>query len=425
MIVPSIDLMNGRAVQLVGGERLEIDAGDPFPIAERFSLAGELAVIDLDAALGKGDNGAIIRELVRRYPCRVGGGIRSADAALRWLDAGAEKVILGTAATPEILGELPRDRTIAALDARDGEVVVEGWKTRTGRGIIERIEELRPFVGGFLVTLVENEGRLTGLDEPRVREIADACERGGAKLTIAGGVRNAADVALADRLGADAQVGMAIYSGRLDLADAIGACLRSDRADGLWPTVVCDERGVCLGLVYSSAESLREAFRTRRGVYWSRSRNDLWRKGESSGATQELLRIDADCDRDALRFTVRQHAGFCHTGSRGCFGEDDGIGRLARRLAERIIEPEPGSYTQKLIERPELLKAKLLEEAGELADTEGPEHAAAEAADLLYFALVKAIASGASLGSIERELNLREKRVQRRSQTKGEKSAAE
>ena len=126
------------------------------------------------------------------------------------------------------------------------------------------------------------------------------------RVTIAGGVTTAEEIRALDELGADAQVGMALYTGRLDLADAIMAPLVTDRPDGLYPTVVVDERGVCLGLVYSSRESIREAVRRRMGIYQSRARG-LWVKGETSGATQELLRIDLDCDRDSPRFVVRQH----------------------------------------------------------------------------------------------------------------------
>ena len=114
MIIPSIDLKGGQTVQLVGGAEKAIDAGDPVPIAERFSLAGEIAVIDLDAAMRTGTNAALIEGLLPRFACRVGGGIRDVATAIGWLDKGARKVILGTAAKPEILFQLPRERTIAA-----------------------------------------------------------------------------------------------------------------------------------------------------------------------------------------------------------------------------------------------------------------------------------------------------------------------
>ena len=409
MIIPSIDLMGGRAVQLRQGATLEIDAGDPRPLAERFAVAGEVAIIDLDAALGRGDNAALIRELLPLAPCRVGGGIRSREAALDWLDAGARRVILGTAANPELLGGLPAERVIAALDARDGEVVVEGWQRGTGRGVIGRMEELDGLADGYLVTFVEVEGTLGGIPLDRVSALVAAA--GSARVTVAGGVREVSEIAALDRMGADAQVGMAIYSGRMELGDAIAAPLKSDRADGLWATVVEDTAGRALGLAWSSAESLRTAVRERRGVYQSRSRG-LWRKGETSGATQELVRVTADCDRDTLRFTVRQQGtGFCHTGTATCFGD---AADLETRLRERLADPEPGSLTARLAGDPELLRGKLVEEAQELAEAGSKADAVAEFADLYYFALTRLLKAGGSLEDVRRELERRALKVRRR-----------
>jgi phosphoribosyl-ATP pyrophosphohydrolase len=415
MIVPSIDLRGGHAVQLVGGREQKLDAGDPRPILESFSIAGEVAVIDLDAALGEGSNAPLIEELCRSAPCRVGGGIRSAEAALRWLDAGASKVILGTAARPEILRQLPRERTMAALDAVDGEVVVDGWRTRTGEQIADRMAALRPYVSGFLVTFVEREGRMAGTASERVPALVEAA--GDARLTIAGGVTTAEEVGVLDRLGADAQVGMALYTGRMSLGDAISATLRSDRPDGRWPTVVCDRAGTALGLTYSDAESLRVAVDERRGVYSSRRRG-LWRKGASSGATQQLHRIEVDCDRDALRFVVSQHgSGFCHTGDYTCFGPPRGLRALSQTIATRKESAPAGSYTARLFSEPGLLAAKLREEAAELAEALGAGQqadVAHEAADVLYFTLAAMARAGVSMADVEAELDRRARRVSRR-----------
>jgi phosphoribosyl-AMP cyclohydrolase / phosphoribosyl-ATP pyrophosphohydrolase len=412
MIIPSIDLMGGQAVQLVGGKEHALDAGDPIPLAERFGLVGEIAVIDLDAALGQGNNRALIEKVCTRARCRVGGGIRDVATGRAWLDAGARQIILGTAARPEILREFPRERVIAALDAVDGEVVVEGWRTKTGARIADRMHELRDLVSGFLVTFVEREGRMQGTALDRVRELCDAA--GDARLTIAGGVTTAAEIAELDRLGADAQVGMALYTGRIGLAEAFAAPLKSDRSDGLWPTVVVDEHGRALGQCFSNAESLRTALDTNTGVYWSRTRG-LWKKGETSGATQRLVAVAADCDRDALRFTVAQSGpGFCHEGTLSCWGELGGLPALSHTLAERVADAPAGSYTARLLGDPALLRAKLIEEAAELCAAEGREAAAAEAADVIYFALVAAARSGATLADIERVLDSRALRVTRR-----------
>lgn len=418
MIIPSIDLQDGQTVQLVQGARKALDAGDPRPLARRFGTVGEVAVIDLDAAMGRGSNEALVRDLLPIAALRVGGGIRDAETAIRWLDAGARKVILGTAARPEILSRLPRERVIAAVDGRDGQVVVEGWQRGAGVPMLDRVRELRPYVGGFLVTFVETEGTLSGIDLDRAKAVIEAA--GDVRVTIAGGVRTAEEVAELDRLGADAQVGMAIYTGKFDLSDALAAMMKSDRPDGLWPTVVADERGAALGLVYSSRDSLRAALAEQRGVYHSRSRGGLWRKGESSGATQELLRVDLDCDRDALRFTVRQSgSGFCHTGARTCWGDDRSLSDLARRLARTAEDARggggnPKSYTLRLLRDPALLASKIREEAAELTEATDPAHVAREAADVLYFTLARLAAAGVTFEQVEAELERRSLKVTRR-----------
>ena len=412
MIIPSIDLMGGEAVQLVGGKEKALGAGDPLPIARDFGLAGEIAVIDLDAALKKGSNEQVIRELLSIAKCRVGGGIRDIETAIKWLDAGACKIILGTKAVPEILKELPRARVIAALDAMHGDVVVEGWTQATGRGIIERIGELREYVSGFLITFVEREGRLGGTNLEQVEAIVQAA--GDCRVTIAGGVTTAAEIAELDRLGADAQVGMALYTGRISLAESIVAPLTSDRPDGLWPTIVCDESGAALGLCWSNQESVAEAIKSKCGVYHSRRRG-LWRKGETSGAMQELLAIDLDCDRDALKFTVRQSGpGFCHLNTRSCFGAGAGMGELFRTLQNRFDDAPAGSYTKRLFDDSELLAAKLVEETGEVNRAANAQELASELADLFYFAAVRATRDGVTLADIEKVLDSRSLKVTRR-----------
>lgn len=412
MIIPSIDLQGRQVVQLVGGRDHALDAGAPGPWLERFGIAGEVAVVDLDAALGRGTQRDLIAPLCDAGRCRVGGGIRDYDTARWWLDAGAERIVIGTAAQPDLLRRLPRERVIAALDARDGEVVVEGWQTGTGRGILERMAELRELVGGFLVTFVEREGRLGGTDLAMSRTLVEAA--GEARVTIAGGVTTAAEIAELDRLGADAQVGMALYTGRLSLAEAIAAPLVTDRTDGLFATVVVDERGTALGLAWSSHESLTRAIETRQGVYHSRTRG-LWVKGETSGATQELLRVDLDCDRDALRFTVRQAgAGFCHRETATCWGEAPPLAALEATIADRRMTAPADSYTRRLFDDPTLLAAKLREEAAELSEATSADHVAHEAADLIYFAMVQLARHDVRLADVERILHRRALGVTRR-----------
>lgn len=399
-------------MQLERGRELKIDAGPPEPIAEKFGRVGDIAVIDLDAALGTGSNRTLIKSLCRRHRCRVGGGLRSVEAAMELLDAGAEKVILGTAAKPEILKQLPASRTMAALDAVHDEVVVDGWRTKTGTSVTDRMKELAPYVSGFLVTFVEVEGTMAGLDLDRAKALKAAA--GDCELTVAGGIATPEEVAQLDALGIDAQIGMALYTGSFGLADALWASLSSDRADGLVATVVVDVHERALGLCWSSKESLNVALEEGRGVYWSRRRG-LWRKGESSGNVQKLVSVQLDCDRDALQFMVEQEGvGFCHLNRESCFGPMTGLGTLARRLENPHTRAAPGSYTARLFEDPKLLNAKIREEAGELAVADASDEVTHEAADVIFFALVKAATHGVSLRDIEQELHLRSKKVRRR-----------
>jgi phosphoribosyl-ATP pyrophosphohydrolase len=415
MIVPSIDIMNGRAVQLRHGRDFVLDGGDPVERLAEFSIAGEVAVVDLDAALGRGSNTDLIRQLVRRAPCRVGGGIRDLDAARRWLDAGAAQVMIGTAATPDFCGALPRERVIAAVDAERSEVVVDGWRTKTGVQVIDRVRELAPLVAGFLFTQVDKEGAMGGFDFAAVEKVVDAAGLDEARVTAAGGITSAADIAALDRIGADAQVGMALYTGKLSLGDAIAAPLAKPLAGDVWPTVVCDDAGGALGLVWSTRESLARAVAERRGIYWSRSRQSIWEKGATSGNTQQLLRVDLDCDRDALRFTVRQHgAGFCHLDRRSCWPAEFDLGELERTLADRIEHPVAESGTTRLLSDPSLLAAKLREEAEELAQAESADDVVRETADLLYMACVALARSGGTLADVRAELARRHRAVTRR-----------
>ena len=413
MLIPPIDLMGGEAVQLIGGKDHALSAGDPRPLATKFGRVGEIAIVDLDAALGTGDNTALIKELLPLASCRVGGGIRSVEAAIEWLDAGATKVVLGTAATPEVLSALPPERTVVALDSFEGEVVTHGWTKGTGQRVEDKLEELRGLTSGFLLTFVEREGRMTGTD-PEVLERYLAAA-GDCRVTFAGGITGAEEIGAIHRLGADAQVGMALYKNEVSLAEAVAASLRTDREDGLWATTVTNRRGQLLGLAYSNLESLDRTLEPGDVHYWSRSRGELWQKGLTSGATQTLHSLALDCDGDALQFSVDQAGrGFCHLDRTSCFGDFDGFAELERRLADRVINAPDGSFTKRLFEDRDLLAAKITEEAEELNEATDRDDIVHEAADVLFFVMTRLAAEGIALDDIERELDRRALKVTRR-----------
>src|SRR5207244_1029960 len=177
MIIPSIDLMGGKAVQLRQGKEKVLERDDVLALAERFSRVGEIAVIDLDAALGTGENRALVRKLCRRFPCRVGGGIRTVDEGRALLKAGAERVIIGTAAKPEFLKGFKPEHVIVAVDEKAGEVVDQGWRRGTGESALDRVHALAPLCSGFLYTVVDKEGMLEGTSLERVKAVRDAAPR--------------------------------------------------------------------------------------------------------------------------------------------------------------------------------------------------------------------------------------------------------
>ena len=202
----------------------------------------------------------------------------------------------------------------------------------------------------------------------------------------------------------------------LSIADAFLASVHSDRPDGLFPTVVSSYNHSTkpLGLVYSSRESVAEAIKTCKGVYQSR-KHGLWRKGETSGAVQEVTSIKADCDSDALLFEVVQHgSGFCHLPQPTCFGTTSGVAKLEDTLKARYASAPEGSYTKRLFSDDKLLRSKIMEEAEELCDATTKEEVAFEAADLVYFALTRCISKGVAWRDIEAALDRKSLKVTRR-----------
>jgi len=199
---------------------------------------------------------------------------------------------------------------------------------------------------------------------------------------------------------------------------AYSACIRTDRPDGLYTTVVCTRNGEALGLVYSSKESIIASLECGRGVYYSRSRNQLWRKGDTSGHYQTLHRLDVDCDGDAIRFTITQRgddkAAFCHLNTLTCWGNPRGILHLQETLQDRFKSAPEGSYTKRLFDDSNLLREKLVEEAQELSEATEADDVAGELADVLYFAMVRATAAGVTFDDAIAELDRRSRQVTRR-----------
>jgi phosphoribosylformimino-5-aminoimidazole carboxamide ribotide isomerase len=226
MLIPSIDLKGGAVVQLVQGERLAIRDGDVFRWVRRFSTFPKVQVIDLDAALGVGDNLPIVREIAGQLSCRVGGGIRTVARARDVLGAGAKQVIASSALfqdgapnvafARELADAVGIERVIAAVDSRDGRVVIHGWKTPLPLTAVDAVRALEPYCGEFLYTHVDTEGLMGGTNRDAILAVRRATTR---RVTAAGGITTQQEIDDLDAAGVDAVVGMAIYTGKLQLPD--------------------------------------------------------------------------------------------------------------------------------------------------------------------------------------------------------------
>ncbi|KAF1944652.1 histidine biosynthesis trifunctional protein [Clathrospora elynae] len=343
---------------------------------------------------------AHLKQSVGRFSNYLGvAAITSTDDIMSLLDAGATKVFVTRQQLDRLKPlNIEQDRIVLCLPGNTKEEIIEAIAGTQVDIYAHRVEDI-DFVEAWL--------KEYGTDRP---DVFVSFAKPDIKSALRLAKLAAIPIITAENLTVDPQQQI----GALSVAQLLMANATSDRPDGLFTTLVTDERGVALGLVYSSEESVAESLRTGSGVYQSRKRG-LWYKGESSGDVQELVSMSLDCDNDCLQFVVRQKGrGFCHLATPTCFGQYSGLSRLQKTLQSRKASAPEGSYTARLFNDSQLLRAKILEEATELCDATTKEHVAFEAADLFYFALTKCIAAGVSLEDVERNLDAKSIKVKRR-----------
>jgi phosphoribosylformimino-5-aminoimidazole carboxamide ribotide isomerase len=220
MLIPSIDLMGGRIVQLVQGEKLKL-AFDDFEFwIEKFSRYPLVQLIDLDAAMRQGDNGALVEQIAKRLPCQVGGGVRSIERAREVLDAGAKRVIVGSALftesgtvdvkfAAEMAETIGAERVVAGIDTKNGRIAVKGWKAQVALTPDEAIPELEDYAAAYLYTHVDGEGLMEGFPMEVASRLRKLTSR---QLIVAGGIRSQQEIDDLAAMGVDAVAGMAVYS---------------------------------------------------------------------------------------------------------------------------------------------------------------------------------------------------------------------
>ncbi|MDD3150010.1 MAG: bifunctional phosphoribosyl-AMP cyclohydrolase/phosphoribosyl-ATP diphosphatase HisIE [Candidatus Gastranaerophilales bacterium] len=403
MIIPSIDIMDGKAVQLKQGKEKVLEKENVFELAGYFSHFGEIAVVDIDAAMGKGSNLEIIKKLCKKYDCRVGGGIRSVEKAKEIIAAGAKKIIIGTAASENLLNLLPKEKVLVALDANQGKIVHEGWHKQinaTPEDFIRRFDNL---CSGYLYTIVEKEGMMQGTDLEAYEKIRSKTKK---EIVAAGGISTIDEIVKLDKMGINSQLGMAIYTGAIKLEDAFSELIDFEKGNGIVPTVVQDINTMqVLMVAYSNKESLKIAFEKGLGTYFSRSRNEIWTKGLTSGNIQNLKKIKYDCDKDTLLFLVEQKGVACHTGSYSCFeNKKFNLKELYEVLEDRQTKMPENSFTTKLFKDETFLKRKINEEAFEVIHADKREEIIWEVADLTYFVLTYMVKHGVTIDDVKNHL---------------------
>lgn len=431
MVIASIDMKDGHVVQLKNGKDLVLQRDDAEALISDFNKYGEVAVIDLDQALrntdekGNTKNTELLKQILRKGNVRVGGGIRSVKKARELISLGAEKVIVGSAAwnadakdgesflNEEFLQELcdaiGKQRVIISVDAIHGKIAVKGWTETVDIPLIEGAKQAEKFCSELLFTCVEKEGCMQGTDMEACRALRNAVK---CRLVVAGGVNNLEQIVELEKIGCDVQLGMALYTGAVNLKDAFVNCLNYEKTDGLIPVIAQSPAGEVLMLGYANKEAFEKSFDTGRLTFFSRTKNRLWTKGEESHHYLDLIKMRADCDRDTVLATVFPNGGVCHTGSYTCFNAEpdakSNLERLYATIAERFANPRPGSYTATLDAK--RVREKVMEEAEELTDeAESREDVIWEAADLIYFVSVLMYKEGVTWQDVYDELDRRHK----------------
>ncbi|KAF2189180.1 tri-functional histidine biosynthesis protein [Zopfia rhizophila CBS 207.26] len=341
-----------------------------------------------------------LQETVGRYSTYLGvATLPSINDVVSLLDTGAAKVFITRQQLDQLLDlKIDQDRLVLTLPGNTKQEIID---TIAGTVVDVYCHQVKD------IELVEAWLNEYNIDRPDVFVSFAAPDLDGV-LRIS--KQSAIPILPAESLTTDTKK----EPGLISVAKLVMANATSDRPDGLFSTLVTDERGVALGLVYSNEESVAESLRTGSGVYQSRKRG-VWKKGESSGDIQELVSISLDCDKDCLRYVVRQKGrGFCHLATPTCFGQYSGLSRLQQTLQSRKASAPEGSYTARLFNDPQLLRAKILEEAAEFCDATSQKEIAFEAADLLYFALTKCVSAGVSLEDVEQNLDAKSIKVKRR-----------
>ena len=443
IVYPAIDIRNGKCVRLLQGsfDRETVYGDDPVAMAQQLADKGAkwIHVVDLDGARsGVASNLPLIEKMTKLGVCiELGGGIRTKEDFIKRMECGVARCVLGTAAieNPELVrwaAQTYPGQVAVGIDAKDGKVAVKGWEEQSTLTPLEVAKQAAEAgVRTIIYTEIANDGMQNG---PDIAGSVRLMEKSGLEVIVSGGVGSIEDVDHVKQAGLPGVIiGKAMYDGSLEIEQALQRQEAKTMFEpkqvkyneqGLVPVIAQDaETGAVLMQAYMNQEALALTLEKGHMVYWSRSRQELWEKGATSGQIQELVSLTADCDGDCLLAKVIQKGGgACHTGAYSCFfntmvepkqdiGSATVLYEVDAVIKDRREHPVEGSYTNYLFNKgiDKILK-KVGEESAETiiaSKNNAPDEIIYETSDLFYHLLVMLQDRGVALNDIFKELKRR------------------
>lgn len=416
--IPTIDISKGNAVLVKQGQ-VERIHGSPIDRAEFLSIHKHFLIVDIDAARGEGNNKELIKTLTQKYSCYVGGGIRTLEDAIDYLNASARRVVISS--HHELILSLPKDRVILALDIdNDFKLLSHGRKKCEDKHIFEILDLYHEHVELVSITFHQQEGSMQGLPMQQVSALLEQIHQKNYrfKLIVAGGIHSIDEFKELSELNVIPQFGAGLWNDCFTLGDVFASIVNAekqqewvvDQNTPLFPCVVQNTSGVVLGLVWCTPESIKISVDTRIATFFSRDRKRMWTKGETSGNYCKVKGLHLSCDGSSLRMIVEEgepKKNFCHLNQHSCFGQTDPVRGSLKSIQSDImdkIKHRKGSYTNQVLNNEQKIISKILEESLELICAKEETEIVHETSDLLYFILLYLKKNNVSIQSLERKL---------------------
>lgn len=424
--IPTLDISEGKAVLVRNGKVYKI-LGDPYEKAEFLSINAHFQVVDIDAAMGIGSNKELIKKIAESFQCYVGGGIRTYEQAVEYLNSSAKRVIISTAISTELIQKINKERLIVAFDIDNNyKVFKQGRKEFMEKNLFELIDQFIGNIETMTITFHDMEGTCKGIPMDHVKKIKDYVVDKNIKLIVAGGIASINEINELLLMDVIPQFGSGFWNSKFTLGDVFQCVsniiiqIKNVVYEGtkLIPTIVQSIDGQVLGVTFSTPETLKMSVDTRIATFRSRDTGNIWIKGATSGNYHKVINVHYCCDGTSVRFVVDGN-NFCHTGSESCFGYTDPA-RISLRSMQRMIKDKSNSsnlneksYTRDLMNDKPKIISKILEEAEELICATEYDEIVHEASDLIYFMLMYLQKHNVEIDDVNSELIKRRYVVQK------------